>query len=178
MHGTVLVMSVALTVFLISLLLLASAFDLRQRRIPNALTFPAIAGGIIYWSYFNGLDGFMHGTGGLLMGIGFLIIFYLMGMMGAGDVKLMGAAGSILGPQGVFIAFLYSAIIGGLYALFVLARSKALKQTAGRYGLMARGYLGTGQSVHIPPKEGKLPPLCYGLAISIGTILSVLRPLY
>ena len=120
----------------------------------------------------------MHGAGGLFLGIGFLIIFYFMGMMGAGDVKLMGAVGSFLGPKGVFIAFLYSAIIGGLYALLVLARSKALKQTAGRYGLMARGYLGTGQFIYIPPDEGKLPTLCYGLAISLGTILSVLRPLY
>ncbi len=98
--------------------------------------------------------------------------------MGAGDVKLMGAVGSILGPQGVFTAFLYSAIVGGVYALFVLARSRALKQTAGRYGFMLRGYLVTGQLTYLSPAaEEKLPPLCYGVAISLGTILSVLRPL-
>ena len=123
-----------LTIILFVTLVLAAAFDLRQRRIPNVLTLPVMAGGIIYWSVFSGVDGFMHGTGGLLLGIGFLVIFYLMGIMGAGDVKLMGAVGSFLGPQGVFHAFLYSAIIGGLYALFVLARSKAVKQTASRYG--------------------------------------------
>ena len=44
-----------------------------------------------------------------------------MGMMGAGDVKLMGAVGSILGPAGVFNAFLFTAIVGGIYALIVLA---------------------------------------------------------
>lgn len=164
--------------FLIFILIAASVFDFRQRRIPNVLTFPAMAAGLIYWSYLHGVDGFMHGTGGLLLGIGFMIIFYLMKMMGAGDVKLMGAVGSFLGPKGVFIAFLYSAIIGGLYALLVLARSKALKQTAGRYGFMAKGYMTTGQLFYIPPEKGKLPPLCYGLAISLGTILSVLRPLY
>jgi prepilin peptidase CpaA len=163
--------------FLAFILILAAAFDLRQRRIPNVLTLPVMAGGIIYWSVFNGVDGFMHGTGGLLLGIGFLIIFYLMGMMGAGDVKLMGAVGSFLGPQGVFHAFLCSAIIGGLYSLFVLARSKAVKQTASRYWMILKGYLGTGQLIYIPPEEGELPRLCYGVAISLGTILPVLRPL-
>ena len=170
-------MDIHLIILTALVLLPASVFDLRQRRIPNALTFPAMAAGIIYWSYLNGLDGFMHGSGGMLLGIGTLILFYLMGMMGAGDVKLMGAVGSFLGPQGAFVAFLYSAIVGGLYALFVLARSKALKEAAGRYGMMIRGYVGTGQLIYIPPEEGKLPPLCYGLAISLGTILSIARPI-
>jgi len=170
-------MDIHLIILTALVLLPASVFDLRQRRIPNALTFPAMAAGIIYWSYLNGLDGFMHGSGGLLLGIGTLVLFYLMGMMGAGDVKLMGAVGSFLGPQGVFVAFLYSAVVGGLYALFVLVRSKALKEAAGRYGMMIRGYVGTGQLIYIPPEEGKLPPLCYGLAISLGTVLSIVRPI-
>lgn len=166
-----------LLIFLAFVLFLAAVFDLRQRRIPNAVTLTAMVTGLIYWSYLNGLDGFLHCVGGLFLGSGFLIFFYLMGGMGAGDVKLMGAVGSLLGPQGVFHAFLYSAIVGGVYALFVLARSKALKQAAGRYRQMARCYLGTGQFIYIPPDGGTLPPLCYGLAISLGTVLSVLRPL-
>ena len=42
------------------------------------------------------------------------------GKMGAGDVKLMGAVGSILGPAGVFNAFLFTAIVGGIYAIIIL----------------------------------------------------------
>ena len=53
----------------------------------------------------------------------------LLGGMGAGDVKLMAAVGSILGPTDVFTAFLYSALIGGLYALVVLYRHGALRDT-------------------------------------------------
>lgn len=172
-------MDYLLLILLAIVLILAMAFDLHQRRIPNALTFPVMAAGIIYLTYLNGLDGFMHSTGGLLLGFAFLLPVYLFGGMGAGDVKLMGVVGSILGPQGVFIAFLYSAISGGVYALFVLARSRVLKQTAGRYGFMLRGYLVTGQLTYLSPAaEEKLPPLCYGVAISLGTILSVLSPLY
>jgi prepilin peptidase CpaA len=170
-------MGIPALAFLAFILLLATVFDLRQRRIPNALTLPVMAGGMILCTSLNGLDGFMLSAGGLLLGVAFLIPFYMMGGMGAGDVKLMGAVGSILGPQGVFTAFLFSAIAGGLYALFVLARSRALKQTASRYGFMLSGFLGTGQLTYIPPEEVRLPRLCYGVAISLGTILSVLRPI-
>jgi prepilin peptidase CpaA len=172
-------MDYSLLIFLAIVLIPAAVIDLLQRRIPNAVTLPAMAGGIIYLTYLNGLDGFMHSTGGLLLGIAFLFPVYIIGGMGAGDVKLMGAVGSILGPQAVFAAFLYSAIVGGAYALFVLARSRVLKQTAGRYGFMLRGYLVTGQLTYLSPAaDEKLPPLCYGVAISLGTIFSVLRPLY
>jgi prepilin peptidase CpaA len=158
-------------------LTLATIFDLALQRIPNALTLPTMAFGIIYFIFLNGMDGFLHSTSGLLLGLALLLPVYIIGGMGAGDVKLMGTVGSILGPKGVFVAFLYSAIVGGVYALFILARSKALSQTAGRYGLMLKGYLCTGQLTYIPQNKGKLPPLCYGLAIFLGTLLSVLRPL-
>lgn len=157
-------------------LILATIFDLRQHRIPNAVTFPVMVSAVIFFAYFDGLDGFLRSAGGLFLGLVLLLPFYLFSKMGAGDVKLMGAVGSILGPHGVFIAFLYSALAGGVYALFVLARSKVLSQTASRYGMMLKGYAGTRQLIYIPPNEGKLPPLCYGLAISAGTVLSLLWP--
>jgi prepilin peptidase CpaA len=170
-------MSTHLFYFLALLLILAAAFDLHQRRIPNALTLPIMMAGILYFSISNGLHGFLFSAGGLMLGLFFLLPFHLLGFMGAGDVKLMGAVGSILGPQGVFAAFLYTAVAGGVYALFVLAGKGALLRTASRYGAMLGGCLGTGQLTPIPPNEGGLPPLCYGLAISVGTVLSVLMPL-
>jgi prepilin peptidase CpaA len=167
-----------LLILLSIVLVLATVSDLYHRRIPNTLTVPVMVMGLIYFICLNGLAGFMHSAGGLFIGLALLLPVYIIGGMGAGDVKLMGAVGSILGPQGVFTAFLYSAIAGGLYALFVLARGRVLKQTAGRYGFMLRGYLVTGQLTYLSPAaEEKLPPLCYGLAISLGTIFSVLRPL-
>jgi prepilin peptidase CpaA len=171
------VMSIPATLFLALLLMSATAFDLHQRRIPNALTFPMMMAGILYFSLSNGFHGFLFSAGGLLLGLFFLLPIHLFGCMGAGDVKLMGAVGSFLGPQGVFEAFLYTAVAGGVYALIVLAGKGALSRTASRYGAMLGGCLGTGQLTPIPPNEGKLPPLCYGLAISLGTVLSVLRPL-
>lgn len=170
-------MSTPFFIGMLCFLIPAAVFDLYQRRIPNALTLPAMAAGIAYWSYLNGMDGFMHGAGGLLLGFSFFIFFYLAGMMGAGDVKLMGAVGSFLGPDGVFHAFLYIAIVGGFYAFLTLVRNGTLKQAVGRCWVMVKGYLVTGQMTYIQPEKGKLPPLCYGVAISFGTILFVLRQL-
>jgi prepilin peptidase CpaA len=158
-------------------LILSTAFDLYKRKIPNAITFPVMASAVVYFILVNGMDGFLHSISGLVIGLALLIPFYLQGGMGAGDVKLMGAVGSILGPSDVFTAFLYSALAGGVYALFVLARNKALSRTVRRYGIMLKGYVCTGQLMYIPPVGGNVAPLCYGLAISLGTVLSVLRPL-
>ena len=49
-----------------------------------------------------------------------MIIPYFLGKMGAGDAKLLGAVGSIIGAKGVFISFLFSALTGGIYGLLII----------------------------------------------------------
>ncbi len=106
---------------LIVLLTLSVITDIKWKKIPNALTFPVMILGLIAHGFKSGYGGLIYSIEGLLLGIALLIVFYIMGMMGAGDVKLMGAVGSILGPAGVFKAFLFTAIAGGIYALILLA---------------------------------------------------------
>lgn len=161
-------------IILLVMLAAAVATDLLYRKIPNALTFSAAACGLLYHIYFNGLDGFLFSLEGLLLGLGLLLFFHASGMMGAGDVKLMGAVGSILGPAAVFKAFLFTAIAGGIYALIVLAWHGQLfsfmKRIAHslKLSLMTRG-------LTLAPNEGKYSlTLCYGIAISVGTSLSIL----
>jgi prepilin peptidase CpaA len=154
-------------------LALAAAIDLQHRRIPNALTFSAIIYGLIYHSYLSGLDGFFFSSGGTLLGLGLLLLFYILGMMGAGDVKLMGAVGSILGPAGVFNAFLYTAIVGGIYALMVLAYHGQLVGFMKRIVLSLKLSHLSRESMLMPNEEKASPVLCYGIAIAIGTSLSL-----
>jgi prepilin peptidase CpaA len=110
-----------LIVFLGGVLLLAAIYDHRSQRIPNLLTYPTMVIGLAYHCLTSGLDGLLLSAGGLALGIGIFILPYLMGGMGAGDAKLMGAVGSILGPRGVFIAFLFTSLVGGIYVLLVLS---------------------------------------------------------
>jgi len=159
---------------LLIILLIAVLTDLSQRRIPNLLTFPAMLLGLLAHSYQSGVDGLLFSIGGLAMGLGLLLFFYLFGMMGAGDVKLMGAVGSFLGPPGVSQAFLFTALAGGIYAVVVLALKGQLWRFLKRLGLSL--YLSIAKrKPALVPDEGanELPVLCYGVAIAVGTTVSM-----
>jgi prepilin peptidase CpaA len=162
-------------IFLSGILIAAAVNDLRFQKIPNLLTYPAMGIALGYHFMMNGLDGLIFSAGGLALGIAILIIPYLMGGMGAGDAKLMGAAGAILGAKGVFVAFLFTAIAGGIYALILLLFNRRYSR-----GFLARQattlttFMLTKQFIPIPADESKKKPkLCYGAAIAVGTLVSV-----
>ena len=154
-------------------LTLSAATDIKWKKIPNALTFPVMITGVIANGYKSGSSGVIYGIEGLFLGMALLIVFYFMGMMGAGDVKLMGAVGSILGPAGVFKAFLFTAIVGGVYAVIILAYHGQLVGFMKRIALSLKlSLLARGPT--LLPNEGKASPiLCYGIAIALGTSLSL-----
>jgi prepilin peptidase CpaA len=163
-----------LTLYLISVLLIAAVSDIRFQKIPNLLTYSAMFIGIAYHTAMNGWAGLLFSLEGLGLGIAVLIVFYLWGGMGAGDVKLMGAVGGLLGPKGVFDAFLFTAIIGGIYSIVILAIHGYLKEIAQRLLMSLKTFIFTKQFVYMTPIENKKKPkLCYGVAIAIGTIFSV-----
>ena len=56
--------------------------------------------------------------------LGFLSLPFILGWLGAGDVKLMGALGAILGSAIIPRVAFYSVLAGGLLALFALVGKK------------------------------------------------------
>ena len=164
-----------LIIFLSTVLIAASVNDLRFQKIPNLLTYPAMAIAVGSHVVMNGLDGLLFSTAGLALGIAILIIPYLMGGMGAGDAKLMGTVGAILGARGVFIAFLFTAIIGGVYALIVvLIKRQHFKDFFTKQAATLKTFIFTKQFIPIPGDQNeKKPKLCYGIAIAPGTLFSV-----
>ena len=158
--------------FLVLMLAAAAVIDLRAQRIPNLLTLPSILAALIYHTLLGGTSGLYFSLCGLAAGIGVLIIPYLLGGMGAGDAKLMGAVGAFVGAQGVFISFLLTAVAGGIYALLLLvARRRHFKgfirsklETL-KTSILTRQYIPDA----MPEKEPRLR-LCYGLAIALGSI--------
>jgi len=160
--------------FLTIALLIAAINDIRFHKIPNWLTLTIVIAGILYHTTMKGFNGFLFSVGGIAVGIATLIIPYLLGGTGAGDVKLMGAVGGFLGPKGTFIAFLSTSIIGGIYAIVLLALHGFLKETAKRYGSIIKTFILTRNFIYIPPsKNEQKPKLCYGIAIALGTLISV-----
>jgi prepilin peptidase CpaA len=158
-------------VFLSVILLVAVVTDLRAQKIPNILTLPAAALALIYNTVANGFSGFLFSAQGLALGIGLLIIPYLLGGMGAGDAKLMGVVGGVLGARCVFYAFLSSAIVGGIYAVILTLIYR--RHFRGFYKTQLVAFINFLLIRKYIPEPGeadlKKPRLCYGLAIALGT---------
>ncbi len=163
-------------IILALILLAATVTDLRSRRIPNLLTFPAMLLGLALNAAHAGLPGLLFSLGGLGLGLGLMLVPFLFGVMGAGDVKLLAAAGAFLGAGGVLKAFLFTSLAGGAYALIVLAASPAaLRRMLSAIRDTFALFLATRSFAYHPADTGRLPKLAYGAAIAAGTIASVLH---
>jgi prepilin peptidase CpaA len=113
---------------------------------------------------------------GLIVGTGIFLIPYLLGGMGAGDAKLMGGVGAILGSTDVIIAAAISVLLGLVYAIVLLL---IYRDYAGdflkRSWITLKTFLYTRQWIYITPRAGaKAPGLCYALPIALGTLCTVL----
>ena len=101
----------------------AALFDWRQRRIPNRLTLPLLLAGLSYHLISGGMSGLGWSVAGMALAGGLLLVFYLLGATGAGDVKLAAAIGAWCGPAATFLVLAYAALAGGAVALlWVLAQ--------------------------------------------------------
>ena len=87
----------------------AMAIDIKSRRIPNWLTVTAAVSGLLWNLVSAGWAGAIHSVGGFATGFGILLVLWLIGGGGGGDVKLMGAVGAWLGAYLTLIVFLASA---------------------------------------------------------------------
>ncbi len=106
-------------ILLISAITVSVVEDLRRQKIPNLVTFPTMVLALVFHSISSGMNGFIFSAGGLALGMGLFMIPYMMGGMGAGDVKLMGASGAVFGPKGIIIASILVFLAGGLYGLII-----------------------------------------------------------
>ncbi len=114
--------------------LAASATDLREFKVYNALTVPTLALGLATSAWLGGWAGLGSGLLGAGLGLGLLVAFFAMGGVGAGDVKLLAAVGAWLGPYLTYQVFVASALAAGLYAMaLVLLRRGGLLGLAAEF---------------------------------------------
>jgi prepilin peptidase CpaA len=99
----------------------ASFDDLRRRAIANWINVAGLAAALCYHLIHGGVAALGWSAAGAAVGFAVFLIFYVLGGMGAGDLKLAAAFGAILGPSGVLLAALLAAPIGALMSLGCLA---------------------------------------------------------
>src|SRR5687767_15899030 len=122
----------ALDTVLIAGLLHAVFTDLRARKISNTLTYPVMLLGLLGNLALSGWPGVQHASLGWLAGLGIMLIPFLLGAMGAGDVKLVAAIGAVKGPEFVLIATLYACVAGGLLAIYFLIKERRVTNADGK----------------------------------------------
>jgi prepilin peptidase CpaA len=105
---------------LVSLLLFCSVTDLSVRRIPNVVLLPTLVTALFLNSVVGGLAGLADSVAGLMVGLLMLMPLHVLGRMGAGDIKLLGVVGSILGGWGAIVAGFATMMAGGLLAVLYM----------------------------------------------------------
>ncbi|MFI5116668.1 MAG: prepilin peptidase [Terriglobales bacterium] len=183
---------IALLIVALALAITAAVFDVRQHRIPNWLTYPGIALGVVLRGVLFGWKGLGSAGEGLLLTGGVMFLFYAVRAMGAGDVKLMAAIGSLVGPgvgpevaPGVgsghgIVVLLATAICGGVMAIVISVYRGRMGETLKNLGSVLWFHARTGLQAHPElnldnPTALRMP---YGLAIAAGTLYALLLILW
>ena len=141
-----------------SLVVIATFTDLRSRRIPNWLTIPFLAAGLVTGGILGGLPGLARSAAGMGLAVLFFAPFCFLRGMGWGDLKLLAAVGAWIGPGQTMFALVATAIAGGILAVVTLLWHGVGSRLPARLTID-------------DPVGWKLP---YAPAIAIGTLFSFL----
>jgi prepilin peptidase CpaA len=149
--------------------------DLRWRRIPNFLTFPAFAGAVVVRTFFDGWAGLGLAIAGALVAPVLLMLVRGLKKIGMGDLKLTMAIGAVLGPAMAVVMVLFSAIVGGILAIGMSLRPGGpLRELVSVLSIglpfVKRKKKGDDAPVENRSSNETLP---YGLAIGAGSLITL-----
>lgn len=162
-------------------LIVAAVIDGLKLKVPNWITFPMILSGWAFSAISYALDGQPWYAGlawsvlGTLVGFALLAPMWLIGGMGAGDVKLLMGVGAWVYSAHTFYAFCISAIIGGVLAVVMVLAAGAWRKHYQQFWQIANEI----KTIRDPDKLAEIAAerkptmklLPYGIPIAIGTIL-------
>jgi prepilin peptidase CpaA len=153
----------------------ACATDLHDRRIPNWLTFGASAAAFAVAYATGAQEGAQHAAAGWATGFFLFLPLFLLGGMGAGDVKLLAALGAWLGPGGVFWLALYSSMAGGVMAAVLAVKHGYLRTAFQNLGILARFWwvFGLKPMPALTLDAGSAPRLAYAVPMFVGTVVTL-----
>ena len=162
-------------------LIVAAVIDGLKLKVPNWITFPLILSGWAFsaWAYAADGQAWYIGLGWSVLGtaVGFALLgpLWMIGGMGAGDVKLLMGVGAWVYSAHTFYAFCVSAIVGGVLAVLMVLAAGAWQKHYQQFWKIAHEIT----SIRDPDKlaeiaaerKPRMTLLPYGIPICIGTIL-------
>jgi len=159
----------------IGISLAACVTDVKERRIPNVLTFGATIAALVFHLIYEGQAGLMIGLGGWFIGLLLFFPFFALGGMGAGDVKLLAALGAWVGPREAFWLAIYTSLAGGVIGVAVaLARGYLLTALRNVWTLLVSWFLtGPRPMPSMTLADSKAPRLAYAIPMFVGTMVLI-----
>ena len=159
----------------IALGVVASVCDLRSRRIPNLLTFGGAAAALLFSVVSHGAAGLWTSLGGWCAGLALFLPFWLLGGMGAGDVKLLACLGAWLGPGATLYAALYASVAGGAMAIVMALATGYMGEALLNVQMLLGHFFKSGlkplPAVTLQGARG--PRLPYALPIAVGAVAAI-----
>jgi prepilin peptidase CpaA len=159
--------------FLVPLAALVIYHDVRYRRIPNPFVLATLIIGVTLNFVLGGVYSGLSSIGGCVLAFILMFILHVFGAMGAGDVKLFAAIGSVIGAQLVLPTFVVVVLTGGLLALFSILRSGVFTTTMQRVLQILVGLLPGWQMPKFSVPADRRLTIPYGAAITIGAIIAI-----
>jgi len=164
---------IAISVVAVIVAISAAVTDVRERRIPNKLTYNAAILGVLLQAILFGWKGLLSGAlGGVIFG-GVFLLFFIVHAMGAGDVKLAMALGCVVGASASVKLMFATTVAGGILAVIYMVRAKrvakTLRNTLDILAFHARLGLQSHPTVNLDNPDAVRMP--YGLAFAAGAFL-------
>ena len=158
---------------LVPLAIIITYYDARYRRIPNAFVLATLLSGLIVNFIAGGTNGLLASFGGCALAFGLMFMLHIFGAMGAGDVKLFAAIGSVIGVQLVLPTFVVVALTGGLLAIYTMIRAGAVRATMFRVFQIFVGFLPGWEMPRFAVPADRRHTIPYGVAITFGSLIAL-----
>jgi prepilin peptidase CpaA len=156
----------------------AAFYDIRFRRIPNWLNLSGLILGFGLNAFFFQLHGTITAGLGLLCAVAIYMPLYLLRGMGAGDVKLMAAVGSLVGPGNWLQIFVATALMGGVAAVGLAIFKKRLAGTCCNLWFLLKEFsqfrLPHRNNSELDVRSVHSLRMPHGVLIAIGSIICLL----
>ena len=149
--------------------------DLRTRRIPNVVSVSGMLAGVFSNSWYFGAPGLLTSLTGVVAAVTILLCPFLLGGVGGGDVKMMGAQGALLGPHLVLAGLGLGMLFGGVIMVMHLARRGLLREkTYALHAMITSALLARSLvPLKVSAADRGAVRLPYSVPLGLGTVVAM-----
>ncbi len=160
-------------ILLAPLALFVIYYDVKYRRIPNVIVLATLVAGISVNTIFSGFPGMLSSLEGFALAFFPMLLMHIFGAMGAGDVKLFGAVGAVLGASLVPLTFVVVVMLGAVLAIYTMLRAGTVLTTLHGVLRIFVGILPGWEMPRFAMSPDRKHTIPYGVAIMLGSMIAI-----